>query len=210
MNTHKKPKIPAIILDRIADTDHYTHILCVEFVNLFTKFSDLHSVGNVHPRLTRLLTSELRGFVFAVRCLIGNHSLHHAFCVVLDELFCLDDMIVALSDKENSAVVATVSPDSAVLENAVVETAQGTTYSLPPFPRVPNVPFFDFKTDYSSDIFLDYAYKVNHFDAYERFLESKGTSVQLTDSFFDLLPLSAYSDLDSLPLSCSHSDRVGG
>lgn len=116
------PQIPEIILEKLSDSEHYTHFLCVEFVNLVERFVALHNAADVHHRVTFLMTTELRGFVYGVRCLLGNHSLHHAFCVVLDELFCL----------ENSAVVATSPPDSAVLENAVIETAQGASYFLLP------------------------------------------------------------------------------
>jgi hypothetical protein len=124
-------KTPDFFLDIISDENHNAHFLCLEFISLVKTFIILHG-ENVLSDSACPFRSELKGMVFATRCLTGNSDLHHQMSVVLDDVFRFDDFIVSirnLSDLENSAVVATLSPDSAVLENAVVKTAQGTTYS---------------------------------------------------------------------------------
>ena len=132
MNTNKTPntlEVPPLITSILADKDHSYHMLCDLFMSDANKaYAMLVEHGSVSEILQHGLYNEFHGFrerlggMASAVCYLGNTlsipRLYGAFILITDILY---------EDFENSAVVATSSPDSAVLENAVVETVQGTT-----------------------------------------------------------------------------------
>lgn len=214
MNTNQTPntlEVPALITSILADKDHCYHMLCDFFMSDANKaYAMLVEHGSVSEILQHGSYNEFHGFrerlggMASAVCYLGNTllvpRLYCAFILITDILY---------EDFEDSAVVATLSPDSAVLVNAVVETVQGTTYkticsecngvgSVYPLSTVPIDDALILERDYclaceGSGVF-NIGYPAQYLsDSYQSIIES--------------IPLSAYEDYRVVVY---HFERVGG